>query len=110
MYIIQPALEKQYPKHKFTLNHVIGIDESELHTARIGVRVDNDLVWVGRAANYAAKLTMLTGAPIWITKVVYDKLNKDLKYTNNVNMWEQRSWTAMDKLTVYRSSYWWRID
>lgn len=110
IHIIQPALEKQYPKHKFTLNHVIGIDESELHAARIGVRVDNDLVWVGRAANYAAKLTTLTGAPIWITKVVYDKLNKDLKYTQNVNMWEQRSWTKMDDLTVYRSSYWWRID
>jgi len=36
---------------------VVGIDTSALFVARIGVRNDNDLVWVGRAANYAAKLT-----------------------------------------------------
>lgn len=108
--IIQPALEKQYPKCSFTLKHVIGIDESELHAARIGVRIDNDLVWVGRAANYAAKLTSLNGGPIWITKVVYDRLNQDLKYSNNKHMWELRSWTQMDNLSVYRTSYSWRID
>ena len=33
----------------------LGIDTSKLFVARTGIRKSNDLVWVGRAANYAAK-------------------------------------------------------
>jgi len=33
------------------INHVVGIDTSDLFVARTGVRGANDLVWVGRAAN-----------------------------------------------------------
>src|SRR6266567_1302175 len=58
--IIRPALKVQYPSTNFILKHVIGVDTSQLRTARIGVRGDNDLVWIGRAANYAAKLTTLS--------------------------------------------------
>jgi len=32
--------------------------------ARVGVREDNDIVWIGRAANYAAKLCALSEKPI----------------------------------------------
>lgn len=66
--IIQPALKTQYPSKDFTLKHVVGIDMSRLRTARIGVRGDNDLVWIGRAANYAAKLTTLSGNPLGLQK------------------------------------------
>ena len=55
--IINPALKKQYPESSYEIQHVVGIDLSELHAARTGVRGDNDLVWVGRAANHAAKLS-----------------------------------------------------
>jgi len=34
-----------------TLNHVVGVDTSELFVARTGVRGSNDLVWVGRVAH-----------------------------------------------------------
>src|SRR5260370_31674604 len=54
--IINPSLKKQYPNTTYQLKYVIGVDTSELFVARIGVRNDNDLVWVGRAANYAVKL------------------------------------------------------
>jgi class 3 adenylate cyclase len=57
--IINPAQAAQYPKNVYKIKHVIGIDTSNLHVARTGVRGANDLVWVGRAANYAAKLTTL---------------------------------------------------
>jgi len=108
--IIQPALNAQYPTTEFTIKHVVGIDTSQLRTARIGVRGDNDLVWIGRAANYAAKLTNLTGKATWITKAVYDTMSDDVKYSNKTNMWEARQWTAMDNLPIYCSTYWWSIQ
>jgi len=107
--IIRPSLNTQYPTKDFTVKHAIGVDTSQLRTARIGVRGDNDLVWIGRAANYAAKLTTLPGKATWVTKAVYDQMHDEVKYSNGSNMWEARYWTAMNKMLVYCSSYWWRI-
>lgn len=107
--IIRPALKAQYPSKDFTLKHVVGIDTSRLCTARIGVRGDNDLVWIGRAANYAAKLTTLSEKSTWITKSVYDSMKNEVKFCNSVNMWESRIWAAMNKLPIYCSTYSWSI-
>lgn len=104
--ILQPALERQYPGYNFLVKHVVGIDASSLRAARVGVHGDNDLVWVGRAANYAAKLTELSSLmPTWITKAVYDKINKEVKYSDDLDMWNLYSWTAMDDLSIYGSNY-----
>lgn len=108
--IIRPALNEQYPAKNFTLKHVIGVDTSQLRTARIGVRGDNDLVWIGRAANYAAKLTSLPDKATWITKTVYDQMNEEVKTSKGVPMWEARTWTSMNNLPIYCSTYWWRIS
>jgi class 3 adenylate cyclase len=54
--VINPAIKGKYASVEFTLKHVIGIDTSGLYVSRIGVHGDNDLVWIGRAANHAAKL------------------------------------------------------
>lgn len=103
--IVHPAMVAQYTTD-FVLKHVIGVDLSMLRVARTGVRGDNDLVWVGRAANYAAKLTTLSSDyPTRITKAVYDDLSIDLQYHNNTAIWEERSWTEMNKMTIYRSSW-----
>lgn len=107
--IIRPALKAQYPSKEFTLKHVVGIDTSRLRTARIGVRGDNDLVWIGQAANYAAKLTTLCEKATWITKSVYDQMNDEVKFSGGKNMWEARYWTPMNNLQVYCSTYWWSI-
>lgn len=103
--IINPALKAQYPSKSFTLEHVVGIDTSQMRTARIGVRGDNDLVWIGRAANYAAKLTALPGKAIWITKAVYDRLKDEVKYSNGKNIWAAHTWTKMNNMYIYSSTY-----
>jgi len=108
--IIRPALKAQYPNLNFTLKHVVGIDTSRMRTARIGVRVDNDLVWIGRAANYAAKLTTLPDKATWITKSVYDQMLNEVKYSQGKNMWEERIWKAMNNMPIYCSTYRWRIS
>lgn len=110
IHIIQPALDKQYPLKNFKLKHVVGVDTSRLRTARTGVRGDNDLVWIGRAANYAAKLTSLSGKTTWITKAVYDKIADSVKVSNGQSMWTHHTWTAMENISIYGSTYWWRID
>ena len=106
--IIKPALKVEYPKTDYNLKHVVGIDTSTLLVSRIGVRNDNDLVWVGRAANYAAKLSSLPDdVAIRITHSVHDNMDDSVKYggANKANMWEERSWTAMNKMRIYASSW-----
>lgn len=108
-HIIQPAIKNQYPSNSYTMKHVVGIDTSGLFVARSGIRGSNDLVWIGRAANYAAKITSLTDDyPTWITCSVYDNMDKSVKTsTDGRNMWEERSWTPMNKMRIYRSNFWW---
>jgi class 3 adenylate cyclase len=70
--IINPAIRSQYTSETYLLKHVVGIDSSKF-VARTGVRGANDLVWVGRAANYAAKLAALPDAyTTYITAEVHD--------------------------------------
>jgi class 3 adenylate cyclase len=108
--IIRPALKAQYPNLEFVVNHVVGVDTSQLRAARIGVRGDNDVVWIGRAANHAAKLTNLPGKPLWISKAVFDKMNDQVKVANGQQMWEKRLWTSMNNAEVYCSTYRYTID
>lgn len=110
--IVTPLQHEQYPNETINVRHVVGIDTGPLWAARTGVRGANDLVWVGYAANYAAKLTELSADyPTWITHRVYTKLSKESKISAaGKDMWEPRSWTAMDGLSIYRSTYWWAIS
>jgi class 3 adenylate cyclase len=108
--IINPALSAQYPASQYVVKHVVGIDVSNLLAARIGVRNDNDLVWVGRAANYAAKLCALNDhAPVFITGDVFDRLADDSKFGGQQRqlMWQERTWTAMNAMRVFSSSWIW---
>jgi class 3 adenylate cyclase len=110
--IINPLLKDRYPKKTYQLKHVVGIDTSELLVARIGVRNDNDLVWVGRAANYAAKLCSLNGKhSTYITGKVFNSMSKDVKYggENNSLMWDEKVWTARSNMGIYGSTWWWSI-
>ena len=103
--ILRPAIKKQYPNYNFSLNHTIGIDTSELRASRIGVKGDNDIVWIGKAANYAAKLCSETQRPIWITKAVYEKINADLKLSNGTPMWQKFNWSSMNNIEIFGSTY-----
>ena len=109
--IINPALKNQYKETDYTVRQVVGVDTSPLFVARTGIRGSNDLVWVGRSANYAAKLTSLSSDySSWITDDVYNKMNKSTKVSNDGEaMWEKVTWTSMNQMTIYRSTWWWGI-
>lgn len=109
---INAQIKQSYPNTSYQLQHAIGIDSSALFVVRTGIRNNNDLVWVGRAANYAAKLCSLvsTSYSIYITKDVFDHLNERSKNGGDPKrcMWDKSHWQAIG-ITVYRSSWWWEF-
>jgi adenylate cyclase len=116
--IVKPKLETAYPSlanGSYKLGYGIGIDTSTVLAVRGGIRGSNDLVWVGRAPNVAAKLSTLREAPYrtYITADVYKMLSGETKYTTKngqqVDMWESRSWTQLPGFSLYRSSYHWGL-
>jgi class 3 adenylate cyclase len=106
------AIKDRYPNTTYALKHGVGIDTSELFVAKTGIRNANDLVWVGRAANFAAKLCSLADEtfPTYITENVYKKLNKSVKYGGSPSelMWQKSMWDERG-LAVYRSSWEWNF-
>lgn len=104
--IVNPAIKAQYDT-EFEVIQTVGVDTSKLFVARTGVRGANDLVWVGRAANYAAKLTELdSGYSSWITASVHGALHAGVKTVNGKDVWEARRWTSMRNHPIYCSSWW----
>lgn len=104
--IIRPALVDQYGADVYEPNHTVGIDVSEILVVKDGIRGANDLIWVGRAANYAAKLCSLDHA--WqtrITPAVYRTLSGPLITTNQGSpVWQQELWPEMNDMLIYRSN------
>jgi class 3 adenylate cyclase len=108
--IINPAIKNQYSSQTYTVRHAVGIDTSALFVARTGVRGSNDLVWVGRAANYAAKLCALrsAGYSAFVTHDVFSNMHNDAKHGGNPvqPMWTQLIWSEKNAY-VYGSSWCW---
>lgn len=107
--IVQPTLNRRYPD-VYTIKHKVGIDTSPLRAIKTGIRGDNDLTWVGRCANYAAKLTTVTADPeTWLTKAAFAQCHASLKTWNNQALWREYSWTGMGGTPVYGSNWTWTL-
>ena len=108
--IINPAIPKVYRDANYSVRHVVGIDTSNLFVARTGIRGANDLVWVGRAANYAAKLSARPGPATQITAEVYNQLNDNSKFgANGQNMWSKTTAHEIGNKTIYTSTWRWEV-
>jgi class 3 adenylate cyclase len=113
--ILRPKLQQKFAslaQGGYTMRHAVGIDRSDVLTARSGIRDNNDLIWVGRAPNIAAKLAAFREGNYntFITKTVYDALADDGKISKSGEaMWEERNWPKApfpEVATVYRSEWW----
>jgi len=113
--LIKPKLEAKYDVFRndtYTLGHCVGIDTSEVLVIRGGIINNNDLVWVGRSPNVAAKLSSIRSSPYnsWVTDAVFDSMSDDAKTgSEGQAMWEQRiNVPAIPGGVGYRSNWWWK--
>jgi class 3 adenylate cyclase len=107
--LIKPAIKKKYPKTSFVLRQKVGIDTSKVMVARTGIRGSNDLVWVGKSANNAAKLAALDiGYSTYITAASYRMLHDWAKDggTPKRAMWTDLGSSAMG-YQIYGSNWHW---
>jgi class 3 adenylate cyclase len=108
---LNQTVKAVYPNTSYVLCQSVGVDTSNLFVARTGIRTYNDLVWVGRAANYAAKLCALGDGtyPSHITEEVFSKLSDEAKFGGKAreSMWEKRIWNTSGKV-IYRSNWSWK--
>jgi class 3 adenylate cyclase len=117
--ILKPSFDEFYKTafpQGLALEQTVGIDTSKVMVVRSGIRNNNDLVWVGRAPNIAAKLSGIreAGYTTYITKGVFDVMNDTSKFGGQPSriMWECRTWSAGERFgvgTVYRSSWEWKV-
>ncbi|HKS73063.1 MAG TPA: hypothetical protein VJQ82_07695, partial [Terriglobales bacterium] len=82
--VLEPTFLSFYERLKdapFKFAQSVGIDTSEIRAVRAGIRNNNDIVWVGRAPNIAAKLSSIreSGYSTYITEAVYKKLHDSAK-------------------------------
>jgi class 3 adenylate cyclase len=108
--VLNPKLREQYPTlpAAFSVKQAVGIDTSPLFVARTGIRGANDLVWVGRAANIAAKLCSRREGnyATYITNDVYAAADASVQTNDGKPIWESDPRTERN-LTVYRSAWSW---
>jgi class 3 adenylate cyclase len=113
--ILQPAFTGFYSTHNLLLSQAVGVDTSKVMVVRSGIRNNNDLVWIGRAPNIAAKLSAIRepGYTSYLSETLFNGMLDDSKFGGNPRrlMWEQRTWGAGKAYgveRVYRSNWWWR--
>lgn len=108
--IITPRIRERYSDQSgFTLGHCTGVARSKVLVTRSGIRNNNDPVWIGRAPNYAAKLSEQRDGPAsYITKDVYDMLNDEAKYGGDPKqvMWTEKTVQIAGQSTTCYCSTW----
>lgn len=94
--------------NNITIRHCIGIDSGEVYAVRAGIRNNNDLIWIGKAPSFAAKLSDIRTAPkeVYISKSSYTAIDGSKQLNgDNKCIWEAVTFKfAGEDYTVYRTS------
>ncbi|MFN7098872.1 MAG: adenylate/guanylate cyclase domain-containing protein [Flavobacterium sp.] len=90
--IINPKAKAKFKSIKdndIKITHCVGIDVGDTRAVRAGVRNNNDLIWIGKAPSFAAKLSDIRKYPysVYISKACYLKLATTAKKSGNDNIW-----------------------
>ena len=108
--VINPAITELYSDSNYAIKQSVGIDTGELFVARTGIRRANDLVWVGRAANHAAKLSARSGPVSQITGEVYDRLSQSSRVGDTgQSLWSQSVAPEIGNRRIYTSHGMWKV-
>ena len=110
-YAITEVLNKKLPINK-PLNIGIGIETGLTLITKVGRGNDennNDLVWIGKACNYASHMCNESTNKIYISPTVYSFLEGTNKTVNNVNIWSPINMVLKNgkKVLCHTTSYTW---
>lgn len=90
------------------LKNCVGIDYGDARAVRSGIRNNNDLIWIGRAPSFAAKLSDIRnyGRCVYISQASYDVLEDSAKLSNGINLWTKTTFkfAGVDEV-VYFTNY-----
>ncbi len=75
------------------ITHCVGIDTGTVRAVRAGIRNNNDLIWIGPAASFSAKLSDVRNYPysVYISRACYLKLDDDAKKPEGNDIWEEEN-------------------
>ena len=113
--ILIPTFTGYYSHRNLKLSQTVGVDTSKVMVVRTGIRNNNDLVWIGRAPNVAAKLSSIRdGYSSIISETVFNRMLDDSKYKMGTRqlMWESKTWNAGAAYgvgIVYVSNWTWKL-
>jgi adenylate cyclase len=109
--ILNPFAKKKFQSirdHNVIIKNCIGIDTGEARAVRAGVRNNNDLIWIGKAPSFAAKLSDVREYPysVFISQKVYEMMHESVKFYNGNDVWENRNFEfAEQKHNIYRTKF-----
>lgn len=111
--IIHPAAAKQFKSIRdagIEIRNGVGIDMGDVRAVRSGIRDNNDLIWIGKAASFAAKLSDVRdqGYHTYLSSRVYNRLNVEAKNDKDGgSLWQSTTFNFAGKTeTVYKSNKW----
>jgi len=108
--LINPKASEKFKSIKdnnIKIKHCVGIDTSEARAVRSGIRNNNDLIWIGKAPSFAAKLSDIRDYPyeVYISKESFNKLASDAKKNGTEDVWTSKIVTiGGENYTVYRTN------
>jgi class 3 adenylate cyclase len=99
---------KSVKNNDVRIRQACGIDCGESRAVRAGIRDNADLIWIGKAPSFAAKLSDLREFPYctFISNRVFGRLRDEAKKPGGQQVWEERTVTiGTQKETIYRSKF-----
>jgi adenylate cyclase len=93
--------------NNIVIKHCVGVDTSEAVAVRAGISGNNDLIWIGKAPSFAAKLSDIRKYPyeVYISKECYDKIGASNQSPDGKNIWVAETFEyAGSKYTVYKTN------
>ncbi|HEY9233835.1 MAG TPA: adenylate/guanylate cyclase domain-containing protein [Phenylobacterium sp.] len=93
--LIVPKVYRRFPgleRNRIEVGHGVGVDAGLVRAVQAGIRNNNDLIWIGQAPSFAAKLSDIRAWPytIHISEGVYDALPPELRRKQGRNLWSAR--------------------
>jgi len=111
--IIKPRVTEYFTsieEEGFEISHCVGVDASNFLAVRAGIRGSNDLVWVGRAPNLAAKFSEIRDGNnnTYISEEVYNYLDSSLMVGGSPPelMWQAKRYPFLDEYITVYCSHW----